>query len=94
MALVPFPSPGRPDDDDRVALTDADAHDDGSRMSFLEHLDELRKRLICSVYALVAGCAIAFIFVEPHPAASSGARCFSAATAASSCTRPGSSRSC
>lgn len=67
MALVPFPSasPGRPDDDDpHIELTDPEPlEDDGSRMSFLEHLDELRKRLIYSVYALVGGCAIAFIFV-------------------------------
>ncbi len=37
-------------------------------MSFLEHLDELRKRLIASVYALVVGCVVAFIFVGRHPA--------------------------
>src|SRR5215210_3354294 len=68
MALVPFPStsPGRHDDDEsRIQLTDSDPLDDsGSRMSFLEHLDELRKRLIASVVALVVGCAIAFIFVD------------------------------
>ena len=67
MALVPFPSasPRRPDDDDRIELTDRDGFDeqDGARMSFLEHLDELRKRLIFSVYALLAGCVVAFIFV-------------------------------
>ena len=70
MALVPFPSasPGRHDDDDedsRIQLTDADPLDDsGSRMSFLEHLDELRKRLIGSVVALVVGFVIAFFFVD------------------------------
>ena len=68
MALVPFPSPSqdldrRDDDDDpRIELTDAEPLDDGSRMSFLEHLDELRKRLIYSVYALLAGCGVAFFF--------------------------------
>jgi sec-independent protein translocase protein TatC len=62
MALVPFPAPGRPDDD-RIELTDPEELDDSSKMSFLEHLDELRKRLIYSVYSLVAGCAIAFLFV-------------------------------
>jgi sec-independent protein translocase protein TatC len=65
MALVPFPSaspaPRDPDDDD---LNDADDLDGaGGKMSFLEHLDELRKRLIASVWALVIGCIIAFIFV-------------------------------
>lgn len=68
MALVPFPSaaPGPPDDDRKIHLTDPDVLDDdgaGARMSFLEHLDELRKRLIYSVYSLVAGCAVAFVFV-------------------------------
>ncbi len=33
-------------------------------MSFLEHLDELRKRLIACVYALVVGCAVAFFFIS------------------------------
>ena len=33
-------------------------------MSFLEHLDELRKRLIAAVYALVIGCIIGYVFVE------------------------------
>jgi len=68
MALVPFPGAASPleprdDDDPRIELTDAEPLDDSSRMSFLEHLDELRKRLIYSVYSLLAGCAIAFFFV-------------------------------
>jgi sec-independent protein translocase protein TatC len=59
MALVPFPSSSLPDDyDDRP-----DSPDDGAKMSFLEHLDELRKRLIGCAYSLLFGCAIAFIFV-------------------------------
>jgi sec-independent protein translocase protein TatC len=33
-------------------------------MSFLEHLDELRKRLIYVVYSLVFGCAISYIFIQ------------------------------
>jgi sec-independent protein translocase protein TatC len=70
MALVPFPnaSPRRQDDDETgIQLTDSDTFDeddgDGARMSFLEHLDELRKRLIYSVYSLLAGCVLAFVFV-------------------------------
>ena len=70
MALVPFPGtsaradqpalqddyrPGHPDDDDL---------DGASKMSFLEHLEELRKRLIYSAYSLLAGCAIAYIFIQ------------------------------
>ena len=66
MALVPFPgAPApEPDDDRHIQLTDPDPLDDGSsKMSFLDHLDELRKRLIWAVGGLFAGCLIAFIFV-------------------------------
>lgn len=42
-----------------------DEVDDRSRMSFLEHLDELRNRLLHSLYVLVACCAIAFYFWDP-----------------------------
>jgi sec-independent protein translocase protein TatC len=68
MALVPFPrtSPGRPDDDEdtKIQLTDPDALDESGRMSFLEHLDELRRRLILSLLAVIAGCVVAFIFIK------------------------------
>jgi sec-independent protein translocase protein TatC len=70
MALVPFPSaqPVPQDDDPQtIKLTDPDLLDDdgaGARMSFLEHLDELRKRLIYSVVAIVLGCAVSFIFIQ------------------------------
>jgi sec-independent protein translocase protein TatC len=67
MAVAPFPtqSPERRDDDDpRIRLTDPEPLDDGARMSFLDHLDELRKRLIASVVALLVGCAVAFFFVD------------------------------
>ncbi|MEZ5320080.1 MAG: twin-arginine translocase subunit TatC [Vicinamibacterales bacterium] len=37
-----------------------ETHDERSRMSFLEHLDELRRRILYSVYALVASCAVTF----------------------------------
>jgi len=57
MALVPFPS-ATPGDDD-----DAELEDSAGKMSFLEHLDELRKRLIYIVYSLIAGCAVAYIFI-------------------------------
>ena len=64
MALVPFPSQSaqrRPDDE-----PDWDDPDDGSggKMSFLEHLDELRKRIIWSVGAVGVGFVIAFIYVD------------------------------
>jgi len=58
MALVPFPSATPGDDEDPETYDDA-----ASKMSFLEHLDELRKRLIYIVYSLLAGCAISYIFI-------------------------------
>jgi sec-independent protein translocase protein TatC len=70
MALVPFPGTAaapksdRDPDDSRIELTDADDELGNGKMSFLEHLDELRKRLIASVIALVVGCVIAFFFVD------------------------------
>src|SRR5829696_3428418 len=81
MALVPFPSATPGDDEDPEPFDDP-----GSKMSFLEHLDELRKRLIYVVYSLIAGCVIAYIFIGkifdfimkpmqamlPHDAAGSG----------------------
>jgi sec-independent protein translocase protein TatC len=53
-------------DFDRIELTDADELDlEGGRMSFLEHLDELRKRLIAMIAGLVVGCIVSFIFLDP-----------------------------
>lgn len=43
----------------------AEDADDRSRMSFLEHLDELRRRILYCVYALTACCAVTFYFWEP-----------------------------
>jgi sec-independent protein translocase protein TatC len=60
MALVPFPSVTPGDDED----DDPNLDDSGSKMSFLEHLDELRKRLIYVVYSLIVGCVIAFVFIK------------------------------
>src|SRR5919106_1657168 len=58
MALVPFPSAAPGDADEPESFDDS-----GAKMSFLEHLDELRKRLIYIVYSLIAGCVIAYIFI-------------------------------
>src|SRR4029077_14313056 len=57
-ALVPSPS-ATPGDDE-----EPDYEDSGSKMSFLEHLDELRKRLIYVIYGLIAGCGIAYLFIQ------------------------------
>jgi len=44
---------------------DDDELDDGeAKMSFLEHLDELRKRIIYSAISIFAGFLIAFIFIQ------------------------------
>jgi sec-independent protein translocase protein TatC len=65
MALVPFPTGGVPArrDPDDDPYEDEDLDGAGGKMSFLEHLDELRNRLIYSVYALIGGCVISFMFV-------------------------------
>jgi sec-independent protein translocase protein TatC len=70
MALVPFPrkTPGAvPDDDldpDRDPLDPLDDEDSGGgRMSFLDHLDELRRRIIWAVGSVLVGFVIAIIFI-------------------------------
>ena len=58
MSQVPSPVPA-PDHT-------ADEHEDGGgKMSFLEHLDELRTRLIISATALLGGFLVAFAFISP-----------------------------
>ena len=63
MALAPVPKqlPGEPDDDPDQHELDADGSE--GRMSFLEHLDELRKRIINAIAALFGGFLIAFAFI-------------------------------
>jgi sec-independent protein translocase protein TatC len=61
MALVPFPGPQSgalslpPDDDDDESPA--------GKMSFLEHLDELRKRIVNSAIAIGVGILISFAFI-------------------------------
>src|SRR5688500_6619888 len=66
MALVPFPGAAAPDDDDpHIHLTDPDVfRDAGATMSYLDHLHELRNRLINCLLALDAGCVVSFIFIN------------------------------
>jgi sec-independent protein translocase protein TatC len=65
MALLPF---SRSSDDS--AADDSDGWGDssleggGAKMTFLEHLDELRKRLVVSIAAIGVGCIVAFAFVQ------------------------------
>jgi sec-independent protein translocase protein TatC len=59
MALVPFPGGARqipPDEDDEESS--------GDKMSFLEHLDELRKRIVNSCLAIGVGFLISFLFID------------------------------
>jgi sec-independent protein translocase protein TatC len=61
MALVPFPgtqpSPYQfPSDDDDDSP--------GAKMSFLEHLDELRKRIVNAAVAVLVGILISFSFIS------------------------------
>jgi sec-independent protein translocase protein TatC len=54
-----------PQDLDRIELTDPEELDlEGGRMSFLEHLDELRKRLIAMIIGIAVGCVIAFTVIK------------------------------
>ena len=73
MATVPTleraqPPSARDDDDGNlIELTDADELElEGGRMTFLEHLDELRKRLIASLIGIFLGCIVAFIFLDAY----------------------------
>jgi sec-independent protein translocase protein TatC len=63
MALVPFPgsqagvpAPLPPDEDDDSA--------DAGKMSFLEHLDELRKRIVRSCLAIAVGVLVTFYWIQ------------------------------
>jgi sec-independent protein translocase protein TatC len=66
MALVPFPSQvpkqasDDPDPDWDDSLQDSDG---GGKMSFLEHLDELRKRIIYAVIGVAIGFVISCFFI-------------------------------
>ena len=68
MALVPFPhktaAPGDPDDDPDLELEESGDDSLAGRMSFLEHLDELRKRIIWALVSTFAGFLIAFFYIN------------------------------
>jgi sec-independent protein translocase protein TatC len=61
MALVPFPGPQGsvaplpPDEEEESA---------GARMSFLDHLDELRRRIVNSCIAIAVGVAVTFYWID------------------------------
>ena len=67
MALVPFPSQPQkpaPGDDPDWDDDDIESSDESGKMSFLEHLDELRRRIIYSLIAVGVGFALAFAYID------------------------------
>ena len=67
MALVPFPSQSQkpaPDDDPDWDDDDSESTAEAGKMSFLEHLDELRRRIIYSLLAVGVGFAVAFAYID------------------------------
>jgi len=53
--------------DEEFELPDADALEDADaagKMSFLDHLDELRRRIIYALYSLIAGTVVAVYFID------------------------------
>jgi len=72
VALVPFPSQNRQDDEQNLPAKpggfspfgdDEEPAGEG-RMTFLEHLDELRKRITHAVGGLLVGFIVAFAFIN------------------------------
>jgi sec-independent protein translocase protein TatC len=67
MALVPFPNKARTpatDDDHDPDWDELEPDSDrAGKMSFLEHLDELRKRIVYALIAVVIGFLIACLFL-------------------------------
>jgi len=57
VALVPFTGAAAP-------ASPPEQEDDNGRMSFLEHLDELRRRIVISAAAVFVGFLVAFAFIN------------------------------
>src|SRR6186997_3307602 len=65
MALVPFPNKAAKSADDEPDWDDHEPGEDtGGKMSFLDHLDELRRRIIYSVISVGIGFGIAFFWID------------------------------
>lgn len=62
MAVVPFPDPQH--QHERTRWNEPDDRDAGGKMSFLEHLDEFRRRLINSLIAIGVGMGLSFFFID------------------------------
>jgi sec-independent protein translocase protein TatC len=67
LALVPFPSQNRNDEnlpEKGFSPFDDEEQPGEGRMTFLEHLDELRKRITHAVVGLLVGFVISFAFIN------------------------------
>jgi sec-independent protein translocase protein TatC len=64
VALVPFPSQNRDEDPRGLPPFEPDDEPVEGRMTFLEHLDELRKRITHAVSGLFVGFLIALAFIN------------------------------
>jgi sec-independent protein translocase protein TatC len=70
VGLIPFPknAPAPVSDDDlaegRDDIDGAPDDDIGGKMSFLDHLDELRRRIIYAAISVAIGFVIAFFFIN------------------------------
>jgi len=69
MSVVRFPDPQSSKDSSARDVSDSWFDDDpegggSGKMSFLEHLDELRKRIVRSLLALCVGVGIAAFYIE------------------------------
>jgi sec-independent protein translocase protein TatC len=67
LALVPFPNQNRSDEnlpEKGFSPFDDEEQPGEGRMTFLEHLDELRKRITHAVVGLLVGFIVAFAFIR------------------------------
>ncbi|MBI3262002.1 MAG: hypothetical protein HYZ58_02500, partial [Acidobacteria bacterium] len=70
MALVPFRKKDQSDDQEsrRTDLepweSDQEEPETGPKMSFLEHLEELRKRIVNGLIAIGVGMCVSFFFID------------------------------
>ncbi len=61
---LPAPSESEPEPEEPFE-DDEGSDGSGGRMSFLDHLDELRKRLVSAIAAVFVGFLVAFAFINP-----------------------------
>ena len=61
---APPPPPTPPSKEDEADEDDGEDKELGARMTFLEHLDELRKRILYSIISMAVGFAVCWMFRE------------------------------